>query len=87
MVLGNPLAVQEALELLELLECISLIEGGVDAIKWWPNADGIFSIKSCISFFRDYQLEEVVKSNKLAAINRFWGFEVPSKIKFFLARG
>lgn len=63
--LDNPGAIQEALELLELLGGIGPTKGGAYVIKWWSNADTMFSVKSCISFLREYQLEEAVEKNNL----------------------
>ncbi|XP_058733909.1 uncharacterized protein LOC131605584 [Vicia villosa] len=81
--LDNPLAVMEALELVEILADINPIVGGADSFKWWPNTDGIFSVKSCTSSLREHQLERVVDANSLAVIKRFWDTTVPSKINFF----
>ncbi|XP_058775771.1 uncharacterized protein LOC131650046 [Vicia villosa] len=81
--LENPLAVQEALELLDILGGIKPLEDGVDTSKWWPNADGVFSVKSCATFLRERYLERPVEANCAAAINLFWGTDVPSKIKIF----
>lgn len=75
--LDNPLAVQEALEPVDILGSINPLEDDEDTIRWLPNVDGVFSVKRCSSFLREQQLEVMVESNTLAAINRFWGTEVP----------
>ncbi|XP_058783214.1 uncharacterized protein LOC131657880 [Vicia villosa] len=74
---------QEALELLEILGEFRPVMGGEDTIKWWPSADGCFSVSSCYSLLRDRQLEEVVEAHTMEAINRTWDTAVPSKIKVF----
>ncbi|CAI8590011.1 unnamed protein product [Vicia faba] len=76
-------AVLEAFDLVNLLAGTNPIAEGIDSIKWWQNADDIFSVKRCLSFMRDKLLDEVVEPNRLAAIKRFWRTEIPSKIKIF----
>ncbi|XP_058764980.1 uncharacterized protein LOC131638429 [Vicia villosa] len=79
----NPGAMMEALELLELLGGVRPKEGVEDMLKWSKNSDGNFTVKSCSSCLREYNLEAIVESTILKAINRFWCSEVPSRIKVF----
>ncbi|XP_058733646.1 uncharacterized protein LOC131605289 [Vicia villosa] len=81
--LDCPEAMQEAFELLELLGGLGPVDGVEDVIKWWPNSDGTFSVKSCTPLFRERLLDVGVEPNNLSAINLFWRSGVPSKIKIF----
>lgn len=81
--LDYPVAMAEALELFEILTVISPTEGGVDSYKWWPNAEGSFTVKSCYNLLRDRHLKEMVDEHTMAAIKRIWGTAIPSRIKVF----
>ncbi|XP_058771314.1 uncharacterized protein LOC131644746 [Vicia villosa] len=81
--LDSPELMQEAMELMEILGGISPSEGVADSMKWWPNMEGCFTVKSCCSLMRARQLEEDVEANKLAAINWVLDSAVSSKIKVF----
>lgn len=51
--LNSPVAIQEALELIDILGGVIPVEGGEDTVKWRPKSDGAFSIKSRSSFLRE----------------------------------
>lgn len=67
--LGNSTAIEEAFLLIELLT--NRMHGILicDLVKWWPNADRLFSVKSCYSSLRDRELEDVVEPSAIAVIN------------------
>ncbi|CAI8603341.1 unnamed protein product [Vicia faba] len=81
--LGNLEATYEAFLLIELLTNLKPGINVSDSVKWWPNVDGQFSVKSCYSFLRDKELEDAVEPTALASINRIWRTDIPSKLKVF----
>ncbi|XP_058770110.1 uncharacterized protein LOC131643803 [Vicia villosa] len=68
---------------MDLLAPIHPYPASADAVCWWRNDDGIFTVKSVYSVIRDRDLEVAVDNKVVAFLNKFWKSHVPSKIKVF----
>jgi hypothetical protein len=75
--------VRQVEDLKELLVGFSLHSTTGDKWKWVPGTTGIFSVKSCYSLLLQHRQVEQLDVNVLAAINKLWRNDVPSKISVF----
>ncbi|CAI8590018.1 unnamed protein product [Vicia faba] len=83
LLLNDPIGTAEAFGIIELLTNISPIVDAIDNIRWWPNKDGIFNVKSCYNLIRDRELEDVVESESKLALKMIWKTNIQSKLKVF----
>ncbi|XP_058733030.1 uncharacterized protein LOC131604618 [Vicia villosa] len=77
---------QEAVEAIELIEVLSTAKphgADKDKVKWGSSQDGVFSVKSCYSLFRDRGLEDVITSDTQMALEMIWETNISSKLKVF----
>lgn len=79
---GNGMRQMKELE--EILEEIHIWHNVQDSIKWWPEQDGSFSVKSCYDRCRiSFQLNNVLQEDELQMLKSIWKARTPSKIQVF----
>ncbi|XP_058726594.1 uncharacterized protein LOC131597954 [Vicia villosa] len=81
--LDSPTAMEEAFDLIELLTDHTPSIDSADAFVWWPNHNGVFSVKSCYNSLRNRDEEDIMDVQSISVLKVMWQSNIPSKIKIF----